>query len=300
MTATHIFGVLFGLGAATCQSLSYLFSRQFTKRPTGDPFTLFVASHAIMGVIAVVLLGVLRPHGLPPPGTYLVPLVSASLFYLAAQMGLFHVLHHVESSRVSPLLGTKVVVLALLAVGLFGQRLALQQWAAVLVSAAAVWLLNEAGGRIPMRQAGVLALTIVGYCGSDLSIGVLVNRMSGVRPLGTLVSTCLAYVLCAALVLPVAFGPRFRSASLWRAAAPQAVAWFTAMCFLFACFALIGVVFGNIVQSSRGILSIAIGWGVARMGKSHLETHVTRAVFWRRLAGAVLMVAAVALYVTAP
>jgi hypothetical protein len=197
------------------------------------------------------------------------------------------------------LLGLKVVVLAAMAVVLTGQWLVAQQWAAVVLCGGATWLLNEAGGRIPARQVGVLMLTILGYCASDLSIGVLVRRLTGVHPFAPIVATAFTYALSALLVLPFAFRRSVYTVETWRTALPFALTWFGAMCLLFGCFALVGVVFGNIVQSTRGLISIAGGWLLARMGHTHLEGHVSRRVFWGRLAGATLMVAAVVLYVTA-
>jgi hypothetical protein len=69
-----------------------------------------------------------------------------------------------------------------------------------------------------------------------------------------------------------------------------------AICLLFACFGLIGVVYGNVVQSTRGIMAVGIGWIVAHIGHAHLESKVSRRVFRRRVAGAILMTAAVILY----
>jgi len=72
----------------------------------------------------------------------------------------------------------------------------------------------------------------------------------------------------------------------WGSACPSALTWFGSMCLLYACFGLIGVVFGNIVQSTRGMISIALGWMVARWGMTHLESHAPRSALWRRMAGA--------------
>ena len=131
-------------------------------------------------------------------------------------------------------------------------------------------MLNEAGGRIPVRQVGVLMLTILGYCASDLSIGTLMRRMTGVHPFAPIVATAFTYVLSALLVLPFAFRRRVHTAEAWRTALPFALTWFGAMCLLFGCFAMVGVVFGNIVQSTRGLISIAGGWLLAGMGHTHL------------------------------
>ena len=66
---------------------------------------------------------------------------------------------------------------------------------------------------------------------------------------------------------------------------------------LYICFGLIGVVFGNIVQSTRGLFSIVIGASLAHAGWHGLETQVDRRTLTRRLLAAALMTAAIALYV---
>ena len=76
---------------------------------------------------------------------------------------------------------------------------------------------------------------------------------------------------------------------------PFSAIWLVAMLLLFATFAIIGVVFGNIVQSSRGIISILIGYLVAAAGHQHLEQKVAHGVLARRIAAAALLSLAIAL-----
>ncbi len=299
MDIKDLSGIGFGLAGAACQSCSYIFTRRFVGRTGGTPALLLIASHLLMGIGSILALAILAPRHLPPFSAYALPLAGAATFYLVAQLGLFQVLRQVESSRVAPLLGLKVIVLAGLAVGLMRQELHPLQWAAVGLSAAAAWLLNEAGGRMPGRCLAWLGGTIVCYCLSDLSIGMLMTRLESVEPSPALTGTALTYILCAVLVLPFAFRHDLRQPHLWILAAPFAALWFGAMCLLYACFGLIGVVFGNIVQSTRGILSVVIGWGLVRLGHTHLESRITRRVFWRRATGALLMLASVALYLLA-
>lgn len=279
-----------------CQTVSYFCSRRFVGRTGGSPILLIVVSHLIMGTGAIGLLLVLHPRQLPPVATFAAPLAGASFFYLVAQWGLFHVLHQVESSRVAPLLGMKIIVLAVLAVGLSHQRLHPLQWGAVGLSATAAWLLNEAGGRLPGRCVAVLAMTIVCYCLSDLSIGRLVARLAPAQPSPAFIGAALSYLVCAVAVLPFALRRDLLQLHIWVLAAPYAAAWFGAMCLLYACFGLIGVVFGNIVQSTRGLMAVIAGWAIAHAGHTHLEARVGRHAIWRRAAGAVLMMGAVALY----
>ena len=65
---------------------------------------------------------------------------------------------------------------------------------------------------------------------------------------------------------------------------------------LYACFGTLGAVFGNILQSTRGIMAVAAGAVLAHLGWHDLEERVGRAVLVRRFSAAALMTAAVAIY----
>ena len=56
-------------------------------------------------------------------------------------------------------------------------------------------------------------------------------------------------------------------------------------------------VFGNVLLSSRGLFAVIIGAVLAHRGWHELEQRVDRATLLRRIAAAVLMTAAIALYV---
>jgi hypothetical protein len=108
------------------------------------------------------------------------------------------------------------------------------------------------------------------------------------------------YVACGlvaavALVLVPRLQPRDRRDGI--AAMQYAAAWLGGMVALYACFGLVGAVFGNVLQATRGVMAISIGALLARAGWHDLEERVDRATFLRRLAAAGLMVVAIVLYV---
>ena len=107
----------------------------------------------------------------------------------------------------------------------------------------------------------------------------------------------LTYGVCGLLFVPLAVGLRPYTRTDWVAAAQYASAWLVSMVGLYCCFGLVGVVFGNILQSTRGVMSVAIGAALAHLGWHELEQRVDRATLLRRLAAALLMTAAIALYV---
>jgi uncharacterized membrane protein YadS len=79
-------------------------------------------------------------------------------------------------------------------------------------------------------------------------------------------------------------------------AIPFSVAWFISVAALYTCFALAGAVFGNILQSTRGVMSIGLAAVIAKLGHLHLESLTPRSVMVRRIVAAVLMTIAIGLY----
>ncbi len=296
-----LIGIILGLGAAVAQSLSYIFSRLYVMRHPGAFLRLMVLGHLVMGAMSLAMLPLLPLDRLPPLGRYVWPLAGASGFYLLGQASLFFVLRHVEASRISPLLGLKIAMLAVITTVFLRDYPAPAplQWLAVGLSVTAAFALNSSGDRLPARMIGGLLLTCLTYSLSDISIRYLVRAMGsgGAGGAGVVfMAVALCYVLCglaALAALPFA-GPHQRGD--WRLAVPWAVSWLGAMLLLFGCFKAVDVVFGNILQSTRGLISIVLGAGLAGAGMVHLEKKVSRGVFWRRMAAALLMSAAIALH----
>ena len=293
-------GILFGLGAALCHSLSYLFSRLFVIRRSDAVIRLLVASHLIMGVISLVLLPFAWSPELPALGEYWLPLLGSSLFYLAGQAGLFYLVTDTDSSRIAPMLGFKIVVLAVVCVLFMGQHLAGRQWIAVGLSVMATLALSQSGGAMPFRTILWLAATCTAYSRSDLSIAAVGKALAPLSPLhASIVGVCFSYILSGVVVLallPWTGGARVLAD--WTYALPFAIAWLLAMVCLYACFGLVGPIYGNILQSTRGIISIVIGVYLAKLGMEHLEQRVSRIVLLRRVGAAVLMCVAIWLFKT--
>lgn len=290
------FGIVAGLLAAVSQAVSYLFSRRFVIRHKHGTLPLLVWSHLIMGAVSLVALIVFHRVWIPFSTTAAVPTVIATLAYLAGQALLISALRMTEASRVTPLLGLKVFIVALISATFLGQGFTGLQWAAVALSVVAAFLLNRIGGTLPVRSLLLVVGACVGYSFSDLAVRQVVLSF-GETPLflASVLSVALCYTLAglfAAIIWPFVRCCREQ----WTDAVPYSAAWLIGMVFLFACFGSIGVVFGNILQSGRGLISIGLGVLVARYGVGSIERRVKPALVLRRAAAAGLMIAAVALY----
>ena len=294
-----LLGILLGLAAATCQSITYLQSRHFVGHAAGGFRRLMLLGHVIQGVIGLALLPVLWPTEMPALRQYAFPLLMSAGGFLIGQTFLFITLRHVEASRVAPFLSIKIAMLATLAWLVMGRTITGWQWMAVGLAIAGAWLLNWTGGKLPARVIVTIFLTCVGYAVSDLYIRALIESLAPVKPLhAAMVGVAMSYIVCGVAVLPVWFGGSKVTWTDVRRATPYALTWLTSMVFLYACFALVNVVLGNIVQSTRGLISILLAPVMARSDDwGHLETAQPPHAVLRRAGVAVLMTVAVALYV---
>ena len=290
-------GIVLGLAMAVTQSVSFLSMRHFVVGRDKGPTRLLILGHVLMGVISAAALPFLWDARAGNVAGFIRPLLGAAGFYLAGQGALMFALTRADASRISPLLAMKIVVLALVTATFLGRTYSPWQWAGVSLSVAAAFVLNYTGGRMPIACTLAVVLTCGAYAMSDLHVKMLVDALGQMGKLrASLLGASMCYVLtgiAAMALLPWA------GKKLWAdlpRAAPFAISWLTAMVFLFACFAYVGVVFGNILQSTRGLISIVLGARIAAIGLNHIERKHPRRVLIRRLAAAGMMCLAIVLW----
>lgn len=294
-------GIFAGLACAFLSAVSYLVSRHHGSKARGSSLQLLIFAHALMGIACVPIACWLWPHGLPLGGPWLGPLVASTVSYLVGQAALFNALRTIDASRLAPLLGLKIAVLALIVSFLLGDPLDGQQWIAVGMSVAAAAMLQRSNAAVPWGAFGRILLACLSFAIADLCIIALIDAIQTV-PISRLraggFAMAATYVLCGGIALPfVPWAARSRPAG-WKAAAHYAMAWLGAMVALYTCFGLVGAVFGNILQSTRGIMAVALGAALASLGWHDLEQPVDRETLVRRILAAVLMTLAIAAYAT--
>ncbi len=291
-------GILFGLSAAVLQSASYLFSRRFVLRHQNATLRLLVASHLWMALMAIVIYPFARSPDMPPVMTYIGPLLGSAGFYMAGQAGLFALMRHTQASRVAPLLGLKLLVLAVIVTGFMGQSLSLNQWGSVGLCVLAAFLIQTAGVRLTWQALAWLALACLGYSLSDLSITRLVHALHPIPKFhASVIGVCLSYAVCGLVALPLwRLAGISRNGIPWGPALPFAGFWFASMVVLYACFGLVGALYGNILQSTRGLISVLFGYALSRAGFHELEEPQSRRVLIQRTAAAALMFTAIWLF----
>ncbi|MCF7855886.1 MAG: DMT family transporter [Candidatus Pacebacteria bacterium] len=290
-------GILCGLGAAFFQAWSYFFSRRFLTECRSSSRALFSIAHVQMGIFALIGLPFLLQGPLPPFSELWWPLLATSGFYLTAQWLLFTILKRTDSSVVAPLLGLKIPALGIISVLVLNEPLPAAAWTAIILCTLAAFLVSPPKGLPELGALSLILVTCLLYCGSDLHIPRLVAKVQEASPLPTLLGVSLTYMVCGAVGLVVALHQRaFQIRGAQKYALPYSTAWFLGMCCLFAAFSFVGVIFGNMLQSMRGFLSVVIGVAISLVGWHHLEARLTIRHWTIRCVGALLMTIAIVLY----
>lgn len=224
------------------------------------------------------------------------PLVTAGTF-LIGQIFTFRALRHGEVSVATPLLGTKVLLTAAFAAGIFGQRLAPQWWFGAAASALGVILVTGATGRsLAPRLLQPDALFSLGAAVAFALTDVFVQRWTHHLGVARFVPVMFGAIGVASIFV---FGP---STGVRFLAAPAGVCGGLVLgASLLGAQALgMAVALGlhesatavNVVYSSRAVWAVVLAWVLARVLRGE-EAHDDPAVLRRRLAGSLLLFAAV-------
>lgn len=296
-------GIASGLSAAFFVALAFVFSGKAIRQcPELGSLGLLARAHIIMGLMSLLGLCFFWTADLASEFQRWFPItLYGVLFYLFGQACMFLAQRTVDPSRLVPLLGLKLVVLALINSLFLGlESYGPMQIIAIACTIFSAFLLNNAGRKIPLASLALVLLACCGYSLSDICIKMQIGQVGefyhGSLIKLSLFSACLSYTISGivgVMILPLL---KRQPAKVWRLASPFAVTWLTGIVFLFACFQQIGTVNGNIVQSTRGIWAVLIGAALAHMGKTYLEEKVPWNIVLRRLLAALLLVLGIFFY----
>ncbi|MDA1044843.1 MAG: hypothetical protein O3C57_06425 [Verrucomicrobia bacterium] len=298
-TSIVALGIAAGLICALTQSGAYIFSRLFVIRSRAAALHLMTLAHVLMGLVSVIILIAMQPHDLPPIKQFGPSLLGAGGFFVLAQIGFLTLMRFTTPSSIAPLLGLKIIVLALFNLLLFSEHLRATQWGAVVLCAAAALVLNAAGEKLGARTLLLVLFSCAGYSLSDLSITRLVGHLGepgSVR--ASVLGAVMCYSMLGAVALPMMLmlkGERHAAAFL-RFGVPYSCLWFLAMLMLFYSMSCIGPVYAVILQSTRGLWSVLLGALIAHLGLVQVEDRIARHLVLRRALAALMMVTAIWLY----
>jgi drug/metabolite transporter (DMT)-like permease len=253
-----------------------------------------------MGILATILLFLFFPAAPVPWNRLWLLIVLNSLAYMTGQGFFMMALKESNPSQVASLLALKLILISLGSLIILNLGISLLQVIGIVLGMGGVLLLNSSKDKISPKGLAFSLLAIIGYSTSDLCITVIVRDLHQAQVAGpAFTGTCIVYMcngIIGILMLPF-LRDSIKKAETWLYALPFALTWYIAINLIFQTFLVLGPVFGNILQSTRGLISVVLGKLVLLFGIKGLEERMPRYAFIRRLGAAILMTAAVSLFV---
>ena len=290
-----LLGVCTGLTAALFQSGGYICSRIYMKRG-GNAVGLMVLAQLLIALFSIPLLSLAWHPGFWGSWHWLLPLAGTALGTTGGEVMFFQAEKSIAPSRLSSLLGLRVVVLAIVSASIGLERYNWLQVGGIVLAAASAMVMNYQDGRFNFRGMGFVFGALGFYCLSDLSIKFMIDGIAAPTLWHrALLAVCMINFVIGIVLLPAFFLRRMKPAEL-KPAAPYAGAWFFKQLFLYGCYAMVGPVFGNVIMAARGPLSILLTLLLLRMGVRNLETPKGGDVWLRRGIATLMMVGAILLY----
>lgn len=223
------------------------------------------------------------------------PAVVGALFVLG-QVSTFRSLRIGDVSVATPVLGLKIVLVALFTIAILRVPLSPLLWAAAFLSSAAIVLLNftRSGSH---QRVGATIMTAGLAAAAYALFDVLIQRWAPVWGAGRFLPISMGFVALLSLPMPAldrAIGAPSR-VSPWLLAG--------ALCFAIQSIMFVSAValygqatMANILYSSRGLWSVLAVWWVGHWFKSR-EQHLGARIMAWRLCGAALLMGAIVLVV---
>ncbi len=292
-----ITGIAAGLISALLQAISYICSASFMLKYKSS-LRLVIFSQLAMGVFCLPFLPFLFPRQLLEQLPEFLLWTGAWIAcFTVGQTAFFNTLRTIEPSRMSSLLGLKIIVLSIIYVLIMRTPLSLLQWIAVFMSTLAAVGMNWSGGaRFSLKGMLWLLVTLIAYSLTDMTETHLVSmpKTGNIIHDGFAIGA-VCYSLLGILTLPFLLKFRWTTKQFVKSV-PFALTWYLSQVSLFVCFGLLGTVFGNVIQASRGLISIGLGILLLLIGLGRLDSRITPAMWVRRIAAAILMTAGIVLY----
>lgn len=233
---------------------------------------------------------------IPPVSLWWQPPAAAVLFFSGQVFSLL-ALNTGDVSVATPVLGVKILLVALLSVVLGGEPVSVRLWSAAALSTVAIALLNVDRGHPHARVGRTIVLAALGAA-SYACFDVLIQTWSPVWGTGRFIPLAMAFG--AVYSIPLSRLDRRHTVDTSSRAYRQ---WLAAGALSFA---VQGLMFmtsiaiyqqatsANILYSSRGLWSVVGVWGIGHWF-ANSEQHYGRRVLAWRFVGAVLLMAAILL-----
>ena len=278
-------------------ALGYAFAALMLKRATeggAGPWRVSFLTNWIQAALFSVLW--LFPTEHPATFTHVTHAMASGAVFFVGQIFTFLALSRGDVSVATPVLGSKVIFVALFTVLLGAAAVTPATWAAVALTALATALLGWGGGAA--RRDALFRSVLYGFSAAAAFALTDVLQQRWVKAWGF--SHYAATMFLTVAVLSLGLIPFFHgslrelpaTARLWTLAGGTVLS-IQALGIAWSIIA-IGATTTNVLYNSRGVWSVVLVWTVGHWF-GNAERSQGRAVMFRRLAGSALLLAAIAL-----
>lgn len=216
--------------------------------------------------------------------------------FVVGQALVFMAYHRGDVSVATPVLGIKVVLVAVFTTAFIGARLSWQLWTGAVLSTLAVVLLNRTE-RSASGKAGMTVLLTMGCAVNFALFDVLTQKWGQAWGVGRFLPIMMLMVAAMSL----AAHPFFRGGRLGLTGAPSIWLWSGTLLIALQSTVFVAAIViyqnaapANVVFSSRGLWSVVLVWGVGHWFHSSEQRAGASVLGWR-FAGAAIMMLAIAL-----
>lgn len=237
---------------------------------------------------------------IPAASLWWQPAVAGMLFF-TGQVFTLLALSTGDVSVATPVLGVKILLVAVLTAVLIGDPVGARLWTAAALSSAAIALLNV-GGAHPHKRVGATIMLAALGAAAYACLDVLVQKWSPVWGTGRIVPIAMACAAAYSLPLRRFDTPRNaanertpRSYTPWLAAGAAGFA-VQGLMFITSISIYRHAASANVLYSSRGLWSVVGVWGIGHWF-SNREQHLGARVLAWRFVGAILLMAALLMVV---
>lgn len=281
-------------------SMAYVVGALLLKRSSAFGVGLWRTTF-VANVMHAVCLGPFWGLGSPAGGGIWWQPVVTSLLFMFGQVATLRAIEKGDVSIATPVLGTKIILVALVSALLLPDPVPLKWWIAAALSVSAIVLLNrQPSSSMTADRAASIGPTIMAALGAAVAFAffdVLVQKWAPLWGVGRFLSLNFILLATWSLALLPAFSAPLREIA--RPALPWLIGGSTLLGLQAAGLTISLGTYGdataiNVVYSTRGLWSVLAVWWIGHWFKSE-EQHLSSKVLRLRFYGAGLMLLAVGL-----
>lgn len=288
-------------------SLLYVLAAMSLKRANEHAAGVWRSTFVLNLVAALFFAPMLLFSDAGPGPAPLWQAMVVALVFIVGQACTMYALNRGDVSVATPIVGTKVIFVTFFVTWVIAQPVTSDLWFSAGMSAVGIGLLNMGGrsgdpGRPRHHHIGLTVAASLLAAASYAMVDTLIRLWGGNWGIGRLLPTIMGFSLLGSFVFIPAFEGRLT-------AVPRAARWplIAGAAFLAGQAVLITSVIGmftdtpriNVVYNARGLWSVIAVWLIGHWFANR-EMHASREVFFWRVSGAILMLAAILIAILRP